>query len=737
MKSKWLESFIVLGVTYVILAIFIGEGLWRPNAFVYAFGGDAAIIYYNMIFHSWYGQGLQLHNMNYPLGESILMTDAQASISFILSKFRKASFVQNNIVGIVHSFHYLCLGLAAIFAQRALRKKEVTVLLSIIGALLIVFLSPQIFRLRAGHFGLAYPVVFTAGLYAWASVQKKAKIYPVLLFGAVLLFFGVNNIYLLILAGGWVILIGIVEWYKTKSRSFLLLSATSFIVVAMVYGLMKGTEVEMDRLDIQWGYYFNRSTFEGLTYPFTSLIGTLGAKAKTNIEPVCNLGLANLICLLLVVFSVFRKRFFNRSSQFSFRANAALLWSAFLMWIYASGSLKFLAEAIPAATMFKASGRFAWPLYYALSFASIVLISDFLKKGSKKNINKSKGKRNWSKTGLIGLLILLWAGECFVYLKHQVKFKQYENHYGPIKLESLKKELDSIPHALDDFQAIYSLPVMVAWNDKFRYPSPWNTEYYSTRISMVTALPMLNAKLSRLGVTQASAATQLASHPWIKKEMLHELDLSKPIMLVLGKDHELTEGEQWLIDHAEQILSAKAYALYKLDLKSILKPSDYSCNTTEASFYRDFDALHKEDPLFGQGCLFIEKSKEKHVLLQQEVSSWPKENYEYSVWVHTDHKKYGMPWMEILQFDNNGNQLDRAYFDIASSKDVLKNWRRAGVEMQLSSKASRIEVALDRLNQDFKIDEFMIRALRDTICIKKEGIVNKISINNYIQIEDQ
>jgi len=162
---------------------------------VYAFGGDAAFLYFNTIFHTWYGQGWTLSNMNYPVHESILMTDAQAAVSYVLNKLNGIKYVREHVDGIIHSFHYFCITLAAVFSYLTLRKLSVNRWIAIAFAILIVFLSPQLLRLRAGHIGLAYPVLFTAVIYAVVSFKMEPKLrYGVLLF-TILLFFGINNIY--------------------------------------------------------------------------------------------------------------------------------------------------------------------------------------------------------------------------------------------------------------------------------------------------------------------------------------------------------------------------------------------------------------------------------------------------------------------------------------------------------------------------------------------------------------
>ncbi|HMP32269.1 MAG TPA: hypothetical protein PKD85_21860, partial [Saprospiraceae bacterium] len=82
----------VIILSLLMMYYFFGAYLWKPNEMMMAFGGDALVLYYNTVYHACYGTGVQLQNMNYPFGELIFMTDAQASLSLVLMLFNKMGF---------------------------------------------------------------------------------------------------------------------------------------------------------------------------------------------------------------------------------------------------------------------------------------------------------------------------------------------------------------------------------------------------------------------------------------------------------------------------------------------------------------------------------------------------------------------------------------------------------------------------------------------------------------------
>ena len=729
MKTKIIDSILVLVIAFALLYLFLGDQLIHPDRYVYAFGGDAAIIYFNMIFHAWYGEGWTLTNMNYPVYESILMTDAQASLAYLLNKVNGIDFFREHIIGITHGFHYLCLMIACVFSYGTLRKLGVNRWMALVFGILIVFLSPQILRLRAGHFGLAYPIVFTTVIYGLVSYKLSGKWKYTILVFLTLLFFGINNIYLLILGAGLVVLSVLIDFvgrmvvqHKKQQTSILSMLPFAVLPVLIVFIMLKLTSPDMDRIDIQWGYFANRVKLKGLLFPYTSLIGTLLGKSKSNIEAVTNIGFVNGIFLIGLLLSFAFKRSRHYISSF-FRVTpllSSMIWASIILLIYGMGTFKFLAELIPAATMFKASGRFAWPFYYIISFASIAFISKAV------NTLALSQKRNLSIT-ILGLSIFIWSAETYTYLDKHVWTKVYGNHYSYDKLTQIAEDLKTDNINSEDYQGIYALPVMVSWNDKYHTEAPWNTEYNSTRISMATGLPLINAKLSRIGLTRSNHLVQFASHPLIKKELLATLD-DRPILIVLGSNHPLKIGEQYLIDQSTLLKKYKGYELYRLNPRQLKQQSPPPCKENNFSFYRNgFDDTAVENSFYGTGSWVI---KEEEKIFDSATSFLTDSIYELSLHVKTDNHKYGMPWIRLKQFTGQEIVTEQIY-DVASSIDVDGMWRRASMEFSKADKVNRMEVHLFNINQNFLIDELQIRAVTDSVCIKLPEEGSRYLYNNY------
>ncbi len=715
---KRVDSWIVFFAALGILAFFLGMRFLSLDDHVYAFGGDAAILYYNMVYYSWYGSGLHLSSMNYPLGESLLMTDAQASVSWILNQLNGISFVKNNIVGWVHGFHYFCFAIAAVFAHRTLSKLGVSKWVSIVGALLVVFMSPQIMRLRA-HYGLAYPVLFTGVIYFLVSVSRSLIFEGLILkfnlfLFLLLVFFGFNNIYLLILGAGWCILFSIVYYLIYRNPRILWTLVSGMMAIITVYIFLKWTDPGMDRLSIQWGYYANRIKISGLLYPYTSLIGTLLDKPKTNIESVANLGIVSTILIFFASIGVF----FNRSRKlilYLLRTKPSLLCllvSAFIILVYALGSLKFLAEALPAATMFKASGRFAWPFYYAVSMLSIL------------SLDRVRNYLHEHKIGWRYFFILpfiLWSIECFVYLDKHVKFNQYENHYSQERLDKIKQDLLTASIDTEDYQALYTLPAMIGWNDKYHVDFPWSTEFNATRLSLATGLPMINAMLSRMGLDRADEIAQLSGHPTLDRSWVNKLD-DRPLLVLLGKDSKLTLGEEWLLSKSRELKKFKDHTLYHLDMKALKKISveSFKCQDYQEHWiYKGFEETNSVIKRTGKGSKVIDRDLviwSGTELLQDSVFKEKFLEVELSLAVYTDSYKYGMPWIKCIQMDSTASQIKVDKMDMASSKNIQDSWRIGSMKILIDKNVDRIIISVNNVNQRLYVDDLLIRPVSPFLC---------------------
>ncbi len=728
-----------------ILWYFLGSALIHPDQYVYAFGGDAAIMYYNIIWHSWYGKSLLLENMNYPIHESIFMTACQASLSNFFALIHTVwenNPITNHIVGSVHSIHYLMIAGCSILYYKILRHFNVAIFTSILFAILITFLSPQMLRFQAGHFGTSYPIVFAGYIYLFLrmDIDGKNQTWTAIFLFLFSLWFGFNSIYLVLIGGGFTILAAVAlfianQKYRNQSIKIIL---PILLAILCIYFTISFTSPEMDRVQWQWGYFANNVNLTGLFHPAESLPGKYLGSTPLPIEKYCYLGITNIIFLLIIPVLIIRSKLKNWS--FHSIVNVPVLLSlsiaSFLFLIYAS-SLPFkpqwiseiLGERLSILTMFKASGRFAWPFYSVLSILSVICIDRLAK----------DVRFNSYRLCYLFIIIpsLIWIIETHHYLKNTVKFKVYENFYEKDRLTTLNDDLKDWGVTKESYQALYSIPIMESWNDKTRIEAPWATEFYSTRISMASGIPMINARLSRIGVKESKRAIQFGSSKYIPKEILGLIN-EKAILLVYGKTEQvLSTGEQELIHVAREIHSTKEYSLYEISPSQIdsLTQSAHaqansfckSSNGGNILYQQGFNEYSNERvSLFDPGSLVINEEKTQYGFKIDSMEVMD-QNLDLSLYLHIDSEKHNLPMIQCKTFMGQ-SLVEEQMVDGAGSKDSYIDWDRISFTLE-KSEIDSIQLSFLHVNQNFYIDQVLLQGSQDSTCHKLTN--GSYLFNNY------
>lgn len=738
-------------IIQAILAYYLKDAFWNPSQYVYTFGGDGAFIYYNMIFQSFFGNGFELSNMNYPNFESIFMTDAQASLSLCFSLINDLfpSYLSpEKIVALSHRFHYLMIGFAGIFVFENLKLFEIKSSLAIPAAIFITLLSPMIIRLNAGHFGLAYPFVFAYVMFFLTQYFHKRTFNVSIFIGliAVLLFFGLNNFYIGMINLTTLLLIsGFYIFHKEFRNKALSLILSCVAIVGVLYSFIHFTDPGSDRIEIQWGYYSNSVDISSFLYPPTGLLNhmlsSFGHIKTHGGETWINLGLIPLIVLLILPLYFWLSKDKNGVKNRLPELFKAFAIASFILLIYASALLyripffkEHLFHEFGILTMFKASARFAWPLYFMATIAACFYLQKIL------DLIEIRSKA--LSIGLLASVLLVWAFESNFYLDQKVFTQMHGNPYNQATKDEILSKIKEIGININEFQALYSVPVMEGWNDKFHIVPHFNSEFHSILFSMSTGTPMINAMHSRIGITDAMSAIQLSSHPYIEKERLEDLDIQRPILLMCGKGADkLTKGEQFLIDNSKLLIDEPGYELRHFDLNSFRNLSnrdslvmnldltrDHTFSKDSSFFIRNaFDNSPSEIRLAGQGSKFLDKDE---TIIESDLPDSISGKYELSVYIKVDNKMYGMPIFELALFDSDQKEIFAQKFDSYQSKDIIESWIRAKLSFEIPETANKLQLKVSSINQDFYIDELLVRPVNtDVFSVNSKEM--EILINNY------
>ncbi|MBK9256886.1 MAG: hypothetical protein IPM42_15500 [Saprospiraceae bacterium] len=734
-NAEWLWATGSMLLCFCIAYPIFGPYFFQPNQHMYAFGGDALAIYYDMAYHICHGDGHIFRGMNYPHGELIFLTDAQGALTMLLQWINHHIIeICDYSIGIVHAVNVWLILFCALVMYLLLRSLKVCQSHALIFAPLITMLSPQIFRM-GGHFGLAYPFLIPLAML-WMIRKyriQKAEWRDVGLF-VVLIFFTFNNPYVGAGTSGFLIAAGFLIYVKKRLlKPALLVSLMGLVSVLLPLIYFKTFDPVDDRIKLQWGFFTYYAKLEGMFAApgshMDQIIRLVAGKGfNVGFESLINVGFVTTI--LLITYLIFR--YFKKSFVFRFQLSdelSILFWGAGLILIYASAFIfmgfdkEFVEEKLGFLLMFKAVARLAWPFYFACTILSVCYLH---------HINSRQTKSKAFITFILAAAI--WCSEIFTYIKPNFENTKHANFFSKEKDTDVLTLLEKYNIDIQKYQAILCLPKMMMWSDNFLSELNFNTQFYSMQISKTTGIPLVNSMLSRLSVGQTAEAIELLADPLIYKSLPSKFPDQRPLLLLLGAGHpSLRKGEKFLSEIADTVMSNENITLFSLPLDRINNNSEFkkAVERSEDSTFiqqnywtKDFEKESTPYAYFGAGAGLFEKGT--HLILDTIIQNPPTHHYIFSGWIRFDNKRYGMGSFRYIIKDNSDNIIFDEKPDTRHSNDIQNDWIRVEKDLPVLP-GHRIMIYFVSETAQY-IDELILRTVNTEI-IKKAD--NKVLYNGF------
>lgn len=737
-RSSWIvKCLLAFLITFVVFSIKFPHYVSEPNNQVFFSNGDLLVTLYDMIYHVRYDVDGTFTGMNYPDGDYLFMTDANGSFATVMR------WVDHNIIeidkhlpGILMTSIYLLLGVCGMFIFMILRTCGVSNTLSFLLAPLIAFLSPQMVRI-ACHLSLSFPFVIPMVMLWTLRKYKVPKLETWdVVFAFVTFFFFMNNAYIGFIMCMFTGLIGFFLFLKGRKqklyqKSSIIIMSTPVLITIIVYILLKINDPYEDRLEEQWGFFHYHTKLYSLFFPKWSLAASWIPKYQNgdnrSIEWTNNLGLVPMGLILSYFIYSIRRRINKTLTPLLPKTPMmwCFWWASFLMFLFAANTAIFPIKNIIESymgplLMFKSSGRFSWPLYFVVALFAARLLQAWS--------DRLELRKKYSSCLLIVPLLLFYAYETNFYLDSRFTDRDRKNYLTGAEIDQVQKDVDSLQINPDNYQAMYVLPLFVGWNEKIRAGVYNRSEFAALQISSTTGIPMINGRLSRNSTSKTLRATQMSSHPLIKKGVLDSLPNEKPIILVQGRPigNKLSIGEQNLKDISKEIYNQEKYFVFKVDVQTIKDEQKKWVN--EAREFREnvqlndslkttpllvnhYDEAATDGHLFGQGAHQLKVGKQKIVDFRKEFET--ADTLKFFVWVEITNEKYGMPDFTITVKGENDHYY---YKNIPSRehKDIYKNWIRSEHIFPVPKGKNWIEI-IAKGNQNFWMDELTIAREKDVI----------------------
>ncbi|HMU97193.1 MAG TPA: hypothetical protein PLC61_00650 [Chitinophagales bacterium] len=554
----FLVGFFVLFLFYVLnIEIFypIGKNILDGS-------GDGLKNLYTFGYYLKYGKGLFFNGMLYPFGEHITYVDAQPLYVWLIWLVESIfHFKIENPIIYIHLIVLLNIYFATFFVFLILKHFKVSFFVAFVGTVVIVLLSPQIYR-NGDHFALASVVVIP--FFWWWRLQITTSntnyffyavtlslvgfIHPYLLFMVVLLLLSYEFVLLL--------------FYKNKRWHFVF----PILAFLLFYGIILYTDTITDRPKAAWGAKAFSCNWYDLLLPINGVVKDFFIRKIPSIIPFYTEGHAYItvfgIFILLISFFYLIRHIYTHK-------NIKIKRGSIEFWLLAATPILIFAFYIPFRwneeffsfinpfKQFRGTGRFIFVFYYVYMVYVFVCMD-----------------RLYHKVQYPIFKIIFWFC-CLItiydiynasnYLKY--RFDSYGNKNAYNSYKDYTDKLTSKIKNKSDYESIIVYPPSTEGTEKLWIDNDWNAKISSYWVSYFTGLPMVNVHSSRVSFDNCMQIFQLSGFYTMPKPIVQKFNPNKKQLVLLKTDR--LNDDVPLVQNATFIDSINDIALLEIDLNSI------------------------------------------------------------------------------------------------------------------------------------------------------------------------
>jgi hypothetical protein len=727
LKEKLILIILLLGFMF----FFYGKVIIAPNSYLFSADGDGMKNYYTYAYFIKNNtSNIEHEGMNYPYGEHFMYTDChplQASLIKQLTKLFPS--LADYSVGILNTFLMLSFLLTAYILFLIFKALNINRYLSIVGAIGITLMSPQIYRLL-GHLALSYSFVIPVTIYLLLLFYKKQNLKYIVYLTLFILFSFFTHAYLGMIAALLVIIYASVvllskSAHKQNVKSAIFLLCSAVLPMVIFYFFVKWTDTHLNRTTNPWGIYENHANFSTVFLPnngwLNQWLEPLTIQLKRPWEGWAYIGLIGIFGLIYYIVIVFKKRL--PKDQFVLCINHLLVSALFILFF----SMLFPFEAIwtyiiehfTIVKQFRAIGRFAWVFYFVSNILAIYLLNYYLYHFK----HKSNPKLVYVLTILLFVFYVLEGvgyhnkvSKEIVKSSNLLDLKQtgssFQNHIKQLKSEQ--------------YQGLISLPFFYIGSDNYSKVSTDEAAKNAFLYSYHLNLPMVNAFLTRTSICESKNIMQLLGKGFYPKHIKNDLKCNLPF-LIISTRKDLTESDNDLIEKAEIIIDDKDIQFLKITPEQLFKntaeneiqkfeqmkgqlytKSDFLVNDTNLFFqYNTFDTLPNKEYKGAQ--------KNYNMLYEVEGSKLvDTASYLTRFWININGENCGQDAFGGMVFfvETIGDKSEWIFpiYNANSSHQITDNWLLVEIPLNNIKKEATYQLMIkgsELSNKVYKIDNLL------------------------------
>lgn len=722
-KKSIIYFIVLLALTAAFLYGFYGKIIIHPNAFIFGNHGDGMKNYYTYAYYIQHNQSYtNFEGMNYPYGENFTYTDCHPLLAFVLKLIHEVfPGISQYSIGILNLLMIFSIGLTAIILYFLLRELKVTRLLSLLGAVAIGAMSPQIFRL-SGHYALSYSFFIPLTIYLILLFEKgRHRLRILIMLSLSIFFFFAIHAYLGMIAATLVfcyVALGLTGSLFRREKGALVnhlwLLAAALIPVALYYLFVKITDIHTGRTTNPWGILENHaelsSVFLPVCSPFDKIKGSLFPGLMQPWEGWSYIGIITILTLIAfivasVVSSVKKRRpALNKTWVESYPLR--LLFAASLIILAFSLFVPFrwfgwerLINYFDVIKQFRAIGRFAWVFYFVSAILLIVIANSMFNGLRKKKLTLP------AYFLAVPIPLLLFAESWKYHEITSADIVKSPNFFCAQQLpQPLKHDIENTN--VFGYQEILPFPFFYIGSENYGKVADEKVYRLAFLFSYHTGLPMISSYLTRTSIHESKNIMQLLASNFYQKKIRDDLPVNKPFLLVCLNGY-LNSKEAEYVKKATLICARDDYSLYEIspevffentaksefsafeEIKdSLYEKQGFLVSDTSLIFAYDDLANEGTDIAFsgGGGCHFGHQ-KDFHILLKFEKGVLPlNHRFIARLWMYNDGDNFGQDCLNGMFFfqKNKDGQVEwlQPMTSAGNSHEIYGNWSLVEISLE-------------------------------------------------------
>jgi hypothetical protein len=644
-------------------------------------------------------------------------------------------------VGILNITMLLSIALTAFILYLIFIELEINRLLSVLGALAITILSPQIFRLT-GHLALSYSFFIPITIYLLLLFDKNPKkIYSFFLFLVILIFF-FTHAYLGMIASVMVFVYSsiyllnnqLAKREKIEILKYLKILFASIIPVLFFYLFIKITDSHIGRTTNPWGIFENHAEISTIFLPISGPLNIIKEVIFDDLnqtwEGWAYIGIVAILVISFYIFSLTSKNNLYAKWSNNYFLNRIFITSVLILCL--STLLPFrklmfiLIDNFDMIKQFRAIGRFAWVFYFVSNIIAIFIIDKVI-------LHFKEQKRIVLANVLIVLVpvIIVFEGISYHYnISNEVTKSQ--NLFSLEQTDEVFQE-DCREISKNRYQAIISLPFFYIGSENYGKSAGNDISKLSFMFSYHLNLPMINSYLTRTSISESKKIMQLFASDFYKKDIEGDLKSNKPF-LVICSNEELSKGEKNLIDKSKILKKRDGYSLYEIDKNSLFKNSikselikfnskkqflseknGFLVSDTNLYFsYIDFEKYHKP-PFENENSCYKGLQRNLNTIFSIKGSELDvTKKYIANFWIYNDGENFGQDCLNGMIFfiKSKAGKEDwiLPIFNAGESHEINGNWSLAEATLSGIEKDADYKLVIkgsDRSKLNYYIDHLL------------------------------